>query len=156
MITDVPSDDPGVVAKEVWIDAPPASVYGYFTDAGRLLQWMGVTATVEPVPGGLFRFAASTEDVMSGRFVELVPARRLVFTWGWEGGRHLPPGSSRVEITLAAERGGTRLGLYHRGLVPEVRGKHGAGWQHYLARLVARAQGQDPGPDPWASPQAAA
>ena len=122
MIIDVPSDDPGVVAKEVWIDAPPASVYGYFTEAEKLVQWMGVTAAIEPVPGGAFRFAANAEDVMSGRFVELVPTRRIVFTWGWEGGKYLPPGASRVEITLSAERGGTRLALYHRGLAPEVRG----------------------------------
>jgi uncharacterized protein YndB with AHSA1/START domain len=48
-----------------------------------------------------------------GRFVELVPHRRIVFTYGWEDGRlGVPPESTTVEIDLV-EQGGTttvRLG----------------------------------------------
>jgi uncharacterized protein YndB with AHSA1/START domain len=36
-----------------------------------------------------------------GRFVELVPHRRLVFTYGWEDGlMGVPPESTTVEIDL--------------------------------------------------------
>ncbi len=36
-----------------------------------------------------------------GRFVELIPHRRVVFTYGWEDGRMgVAPGSTTVEIDL--------------------------------------------------------
>ena len=37
----------------------------------------------------------------SGRFLEVEPPRRIVFTWGWElEGSPLAPGSSVVEVEL--------------------------------------------------------
>ncbi len=91
-------------------------------------------------------------DVVFGRFVEVVPYTRIVFTWGWEGdGSPLPPGSSTVEVTLTPDGDATILRLRHMGLPDPLRELHAAGWQHYLSRLVTRAEGRDPGPDPWAS-----
>ena len=67
----------------------------------------------------------------------MVAPERLVLTWGWEGGA-LPPGSTRVEITLVAENGGTRLRLYHSGFLSELsRQRHQVGWHHYLKELQA-------------------
>jgi uncharacterized protein YndB with AHSA1/START domain len=84
----------------------------------------------------------------SGRFVELVPHRRVVFTWGWEGHPTLPPGSSRVEIDLIPDGIGTLVRLTHRDLPPDEIAKHRSGWDHYLPRLAVAAEGGDPGPDP--------
>ena len=63
----------------------------------------------------------------------------------------MPPGSTRLVVTLTAERGGTRLDLEHSGLAPEETTKHAAGWPHFLARLAIVAAGGDPGPDPFAN-----
>jgi uncharacterized protein YndB with AHSA1/START domain len=71
------------------------------------------------------------------------------FTWGWEGGEPLTrPGTSRVEVLLAADGDGTRLRLLHHDLpTAESAGKHRLGWRHYLDRLAVVGGGGDPGPD---------
>jgi uncharacterized protein YndB with AHSA1/START domain len=71
-----------------------------------------------------------------GRFVELIPYRRVVFTYGWQGGRMgVPPESSTVEIDLTEKHGVTTLRLMHRGLPPAVADAHERGWAHFLGVL---------------------
>ena len=78
----------------------------------------------------------------------------MLLSFGWEGqqageGEHgIPPGSSRVEVTLQAEGDGTLVRLTHYDLPEEAREMHGQGWQLYLDRLQIAATGGDPGPDP--------
>ena len=81
--------------------------------------------------------------------IEIVPDRRLVFTWGWEGGA-LPvaPGESTVEISLEPDGDGTLLRLTHRNLPPNMHTFHRIGWDYSLPRLAAIAAGKDPGSDP--------
>ena len=88
-------------------------------------------------------------QVASGRFVEIVPGRRLVFTWGWEGdGSPVPPGSSTVVVELEPEGAGTLVRLTHSGIgAPPVAELHRLGWERYLDRLEVRSMGGDPGPD---------
>jgi uncharacterized protein YndB with AHSA1/START domain len=88
-------------------------------------------------------------EFCSGRYVEVVPDRRVVFTWGWDSGA-LPvaPGSTTVEVDLDEHDGVTRVRLAHRGLDAAMRPMHAEGWQRYLARLAAVSEGRDPGPDP--------
>ena len=69
--------------------------------------------------------------------------------WGWTHDRAVPSGTTRVVITLRAERGGTRVVLRHYGLPDDgQRDHHLKGWEFYLGRLHHRIQGGDPGPDP--------
>lgn len=79
----------------------------------------------------------------------LGPPDRIVFTWGWNGEDSLTkPGSTTIEVLLAADGDGTHLRLIHRGLPsPESAEKHGYGWRHYLERLAKAASGEDAGPD---------
>src|SRR6476646_6766240 len=79
------------------------------------------------------------------------PGRRVVFTWGWEGSAELSPGASTVIITLEPAAGGTMVHLTHEGLSGEQQASHGAGWTHYLGRLVTAATTGDAGPDEWAA-----
>lgn len=129
------------------IAATPAQVYPYLTDAGLWARWQGASAQIEAAPGGRFRMELADGPAAEGRFVELVPDRRVVFTWGWSGSATVPPGSSTVEIELHADAEGTLVVLTHRGLPPEEHPTHAAGWDHYLPRLAAVAEGGDPGPD---------
>lgn len=91
------------------------------------------------------------EHVAEGRFVEIDPPRRIVFTWGWvEDEMPVPPGSSTVEITLEPVPDGTLLRLVHRDLPsPEACAAHEEGWKHCTDRLAVVAAGGDPGPDAW-------
>jgi uncharacterized protein YndB with AHSA1/START domain len=88
-------------------------------------------------------------QVASGRFVELVPHERIVFTWGWEGDAlPVPPGSTTVVVELEPDAAGTLLRLTHSALAPPpIADHHREGWEVYLERLRVRAEGGDPGPD---------
>lgn len=128
------------VVREVEIRAPAHAVYEMFTDPAQLVRWIGIRALLEPRPGGTFRFELMPGEFCSGRYVELVPGRRVVFTWGWESGAiPVEPGSSTVEVELTEHDGVTRLRLTHRGLAAAVRPLHDEGWEKFLTQLVAAA-----------------
>jgi uncharacterized protein YndB with AHSA1/START domain len=138
-----------VLEISVHIEAPPDTVFSYFTDPDRYVQWMGTRAELEPKPGGTYRVIMRDGVQASGEFVEVDPPRRLVFTWGWSHDHAVAPGSTRVEVTLVEEAGGTRVVLRHHGLPDtDQRQHHLDGWELYLSRLGAAATGEDPGADP--------
>jgi uncharacterized protein YndB with AHSA1/START domain len=146
------SDSGDDVVVEIWIAAPPEAVFPFLIDPGRLMRWIGVAVAAEPRPGGLFRVDINGSDVARGAYVEIIPDRRVVFTWGWEGGSHgIQPGATTVIVDLLPENGGTRLWLRHGGLRGDNRTRHAQGWAHYAARLKTAAEGGDPGPDPLAA-----
>jgi len=130
-------DEP-IIEREILIDAPPELVASYFTDPARIVQWWATRADVAPVPRGSIRMEFDKPDgltdVALGEFVE-IGQRRIVFTWGFEGGVNLPPGSSRVEVTLTPQGNGTRLRLVHRGLPADHFESHETGWSYFLRRL---------------------
>jgi uncharacterized protein YndB with AHSA1/START domain len=132
------------------IAAPPERVYALLTSAEGWLRWGGTEAEVDPRPGGVVRVNVTGDGFAAGRFEEVVPGRRLVFTWGWEATGHpVPPGSSRVEIDLIPEGRETRLRLTHTVGAPGFGEMVEAGWRHYTGRLQVAAGGGDAGPDPW-------
>lgn len=149
------------------LPAAPSDVFPYFTDPARLVQWMGSEATLEPVPGGVYRLRMPDGFEAAGQFAEVEPPHRIVFTWGFAsdeaaqrtkhqrsdnaGVSDMPPGSTRVTVTLQPAEGGTHLTLRHDNLPSlELREGNRVGWEAYLPRLAVRAAGGDPGPDPHA------
>lgn len=141
-----------LVERIIDIDADPAIVYEHFVDVEQFVTWMAPHAQIEPRPGGLIRWTHYNGDSCEGRFVELVPGRRIVFTYGWDRPDvEVPPGSTTVEISLVPIPGGTRLHLIHTGLAGPMADAHEGGWTHYLQRLATAAAGDEPGPDPLAS-----
>ncbi len=136
-----------VVEREVRVEAPPETVFSFFTDPVQMMKWKGQSATLDPRPGGIYRVVMSENDVARGEYVEVVPYTRVVFTWGWEGeGNPLPPGSSTVEVSLTPDGDGPIVRLRHFGLAPELRQLHSEGWALSLPRLPLAAIGRDPGP----------
>ena len=86
------------------------------------------------------RFAVDTgHGLVRGRYLEVRPPHRVVFSWGDAGSARLPPGASRVEVDLAASAGGTSVTLRHHGLSGEERADHARGWPTVLGRLAAAA-----------------
>ena len=141
-----------LVERRLFIDAPPARVYELLTDAALLIEWMAPVADLDTQPGGSITWTHLSGDSVIGAFVELRPARRIVFTYGWaREDVGIPPGSTTVEIDLLPKDGGTDLRLVHRGLAGPMADAHNGGWSNYLSRLAAVAEGRDPGPDPLAA-----
>ena len=137
------------VEKEVRIAARPETVFRYFTEPEMMVQWKGRQATLDPRPGGLYRVEINSEAVARGEYLEVIPHTKVVFTWGWEGeGQGVPPGSSRVEVTLEPDGDHTILRLRHYDLPADAMDAHSEGWDHFMPRLAAAASGKDPGPDP--------
>jgi uncharacterized protein YndB with AHSA1/START domain len=140
----------GDVVVEASIRAPVQTVWRLLVEQAEIVRWLGVSATLEPRPEGRFRFELFPGQFCSGRYLEVVPPRRVVLTWGWEDPAiPVPPGSTTVAIDLEA-RGPelTALRLVHSGLEDAMRPLHAEGWQRYLARLAAVATGREPPPDP--------
>src|SRR4051795_9058511 len=89
-----------VIEHEVRVNAPPATVFAYFTDPAKMVQWMGVEATLDPRPGGVSRIAVNREAIMVGGVGGGVAHSRVVFSWGWEDERlDTPPASTLVEVS---------------------------------------------------------
>jgi uncharacterized protein YndB with AHSA1/START domain len=95
--------DPGDLEVSVHIAAQPETVFPYFTDPARYVQWMGSQADLEPVPGGSYRVRMRDGVETVGTFLEIDPPHRIVFTWGWTQDSAVPPGSTRVVVTFEPE-----------------------------------------------------
>jgi uncharacterized protein YndB with AHSA1/START domain len=125
-----------LASYELTIEAPAEVVWRLLTTGDGLVRWVGPEAAADPVPGGDLRWVHPNGATVVGHFVELVPYRRLVFTYGWEDGRMgVPPGSSTVEIELFEQDGVTTLRLTHRGLPPSAVEDHERGWAYFIGRL---------------------
>ena len=127
------------------IDAPVEAVYGAWTEPETLRRWMApgnaqvVRAVAEVAVGGTFlvemRGADGRRWLTRGLYREVVPHRRLVHTWRWEG--------SEIETLVTVEfepesPGRTRLTLTHaRFAEDEARDEHVRGWCGCLAKLEA-------------------
>ena len=141
-----------LVDTTITIGAAPSEVYALLTQAELLVEWMAPIASLDARPGGEVSWTHHNGDTVRGEFVELVPDRRVVFTYGWERADvGVPPGSTVVEIDLRPVPTGTELRLVHRGFEGPMADAHAGGWANYLARLATRAEGRDPGPDPLAA-----
>ena len=127
------------------IDAPVEVVYAAWTEPEMLRRWLApgnvtvVRAVAEVAVGGTFLVEMRGPDgrkwLARGRYREVVPHRRLVHTWRWEG--------SEIETLVTVEfepeaAGGTRLTLTHsRFAQEEARDEHVRGWTGCLAKLEA-------------------
>ena len=127
------------------IGAPIETVWAAWTDPEMLRRWLApgdamvTRAVAEIVVGGTFLIEMRGSDgerhVTRGRYREIVPNRRLVHTWCWEGSDV----ESLVTIELEPESAGTtRLTLSHsRFARDEERDRHEGGWIGCLAKLEA-------------------
>ena len=125
-----------LLRREVTIAAPAGTVFRLLTTVDGLLRWMAVDAVVEAVPDGRLEWTHADGSTMLGRFIDLVPDRRIVFRYGWKDGHMgLAPASSVVEIDLDEVDGKTTLVLVHRAIPEEAVDDHARGWGFFLDRL---------------------
>jgi uncharacterized protein YndB with AHSA1/START domain len=142
------------VIHEVRLPVSPNEAFEMFVDPARLVRWIGISAELEPRPGGQFRFEVMPGEFCEGAYEVVDRPRRLVFTWGWTAeAMGVPPGSSQVEVTFADAPGdATDLRLVHRGLGADARPLHDDGWTRFLDRLTAVANHTPPAPYPTETP----
>ncbi|MET0552966.1 MAG: SRPBCC domain-containing protein [Vicinamibacteria bacterium] len=123
-----------VLERTVLIAARPATVFGFFTDPARFAAWWGAGSHIDARPGGAVHIRYPNGVVASGEVVEVVADRRIVVTYGYEdAGKPIPPGGSRVTVTLEETARGTRLLLRHELATADARDAHVPGWRYQLA-----------------------
>lgn len=123
----------------------PEKVWRAWTDAEALKRWFGPgvadrvsLAELDVRVGGRFRLVFGGADgkahEVSGVYKEVVPHRRLVFTWSWP--RTTPERESLVTIELNAAPRGTDFVFRHEQFFDEkVRDDHARGWAGSLLKL---------------------
>ncbi|MBL6750689.1 MAG: SRPBCC domain-containing protein [Nevskia sp.] len=125
------------------INAPPSKVFAAWIEPEKVARWWGpggaevVSAQSDPRVGGRFRFVSQApggerHDV-GGEYREVVPDRKLVFTWAWHS---TPERESLVTLSLSGDGAGTLLTLTHEQFFDEpARDGHRKGWDAALDRL---------------------
>jgi uncharacterized protein (TIGR03086 family) len=137
------------IDKTVLVPLSADETFALVTEPERLRRWQVVSARMDVRAGGDFRWTVVPGANASGTFLEVEPGKRIVYTWGWEEDGEPVPGDSTITITLEPAEGGTTVRLVHEGLTPEQDERHAVGWEHFMDRLVAAAQGGAAGPDPY-------
>jgi uncharacterized protein YndB with AHSA1/START domain len=136
------------LVREIIVDATPETIWPFLTEPDKHVEWCGTVADIDPRPGGVYRVLIAGQHQSDGKYVEVVPMEKVVFTFGWDEKDHpIPAGSTTIEITLHPEGNKTRVQLVHRGLPDDAISDHSHGWDLYLGRLAIAATGGDPGPD---------
>lgn len=125
------------------IKATPARIWAAITRPELMLQWWGpdagptLSAVADVRPGGrfsiVFRLLNGQEHNPTGVYQEVVPEKKLVFTWELPG---TPEPESLVTFLLEPFDGGVELALTHEHLPDEAaRKSHEDGWSGLLDKL---------------------
>ena len=131
------------IRLEVRINASAETVFAFLTDPARMKTWFAEFVEADPRPGGLFRISGPADVVIEGTYVEAIPHRKVVFTWG--GVEGLKPGQSTVEFLLQPDGAGTLVFLRHYGLPGSTVESHRHGWiKSGLTKLKNAAEGRRP------------
>jgi len=134
---------PSLVLKRR-LKAAPEKVYEAWTQPEQMTQWWGVAGGPKPPVaetdlrvGGRFKVQfwdpKNEHHSVSGLYREVVPNRKLAFSWAWQS---TPERESLVTIELNPVTDGTMLTLTHEQFFDEqARDDHGRGWNVALDRL---------------------
>lgn len=127
--------------------ASPETLFRLFTEPAMLSRWFSPTEdiTTEVVEHDLreggtyrigFRFPSGKTNFVTGRFREIAPPHRLVFTWSWEEPDPHAGFETRVVIDLVPRGGETEVLVRHERFPDqETRSRHEGGWNGTLDRL---------------------
>jgi len=145
---------PSTVRFQRVLRAPAARVYKAFLDPDAMAKWLppdGFTGKVHEMDarvGGGYRmsfanFGSGRSHAFRGRYVELVPGERLVYTDRFDDPGL--PGEMRVTVTLKPVTVGTELGIVQEG-IPDVIPPEACclGWQESLAALARLVEPEIP------------
>jgi uncharacterized protein YndB with AHSA1/START domain len=133
----------GEVRLEIQIDASPETVFAFLTEPARMKTWLADVVDADCRPGGIFRITGPRGVSIEGRYLEIVPGRKVVFTWG--GMEGLAPGASTAEFDVEPHGAGSLLRLRHHGLPKSKIEPHRRSWAVFgLPKLKDAAEGRPP------------
>jgi uncharacterized protein YndB with AHSA1/START domain len=129
-----------------FIKASRDRVYAAWTDPAQLKNWFGPewVQTREIIAdarvGGKFRWdlinCDGDEKTIEGEYHEIIPGRKIVFTWKHQDDKLWENRSSIVTVEFSDRNGGTELRLKHEKLPSEEsRDDHNEGWNSLLDKL---------------------
>lgn len=129
----------GEITKSVLIDAPASVIFKALTDEKELVQWMPRGARMDARVGGEYEFsfysaAKDLETTATGRIVELVPDRKLVYTFASSRDIAGAPPSLLTWTLDECPDGKTRVTLVHSGITGDSFHLF-LGWGYYLDQL---------------------
>ncbi len=137
---------PGTVRLHRVIATSPEKVYRAFLEPDAKAQWLppyGFVCTVHEHTakiGGAYKmsfrnFTTGHSHGWTGKFLELVPGERLVYTDTFDDPNM--PGPMRVTVTLKKVAVGTEVNIVQEG-VPDLIPLEGCylGWQDSLEKLI--------------------
>jgi len=148
---------PGIIEKEIVINAPVETVYRVITEPAQISQWFSDAADLDPAPGGEGTLTFEDRATSQRMTVRLVvkaaePPHRFAFRWDHPEDERPHEGNSLlVEFTLTAEGAGTRLRVTESGFAALQRSgqdmtgyyeAHAKGWDAHLASLQGYVAGQ--------------
>lgn len=128
------------VRVERLIAATIDDVFTAWTNPVAMARWLAPSGTAEVEAdvrvGGSFRVVMIDDQSRiehTGEYLDIVPPRRLSFTWNSPYTGPLP---SIVTVTLTPEGDGTRVVLSHEGLPADTAPGHQDGWDTIVQRLT--------------------
>jgi len=142
---DAPTRERPELRLERHFPVPPEKVWRAWTDPQALAHWFGpgvpdsVThAETDVRMGGYFRIEFHTPDgehhSVSGYYLDVVPHRRLQFSWAW---RSTPERESLVTIDFVKTSTGTRMNFVHAQFYDQAaRDGHEGGWTLTFEKLA--------------------
>jgi len=135
----------GTVRLERILLAPIDTVWAFLTQAELLATWLARGTILSQVGDHFTLTMLPNDDEIAATIQAYEPPQLLAYTWF--SAKHETPRDehSAVRFELTPHEGGTTLVLTHGGVLPEFRGRTGAGWHTLLDALAVRvADGETP------------
>lgn len=137
------------------IKAPRERVYAAWSDPAQLKRWFGPATTktrnliADVRPGGQFRWDVDNCDgeemTVQGEYREVIPGRKVSFTWSWDDDEAWDNRTSLVTVELSDHTEGTEMRLRHEQLPSEAsRDRHHEGWSSVVDSLTTFLTNQQP------------
>jgi uncharacterized protein YndB with AHSA1/START domain len=143
------------ITREIFIDAPPPTVWSIVTEPGHMAGWFSDEAVVDLRPGGSMVLTWHGRGTYRGRIETVEPPRTFAFRWLLrEGSDPAQDASTLVVMTLVPEGDGTTLRVTESGFAElpwpaeeraHYSSENGRGWIVELDELrayVAQATGR--------------
>jgi uncharacterized protein YndB with AHSA1/START domain len=129
-----------------FIRASRDRVYAAWTDPAQLRKWFAPenvqtrNLIADVRVGGQFRWELTDQEgkeiTISGKYREVEPGKKIVFTWRLEEDEDWKNHSSTVTVEFFDREGGTEIRLTHEKLPNEAsRDDHTQGWKSVLDKV---------------------
>jgi uncharacterized protein YndB with AHSA1/START domain len=145
------------VAREEFIAADAASVWGALTEPDQVATWFGDGAEIDLRVGGAVRFTWPAGEISTGVVTILEPVSRFGYSWDVFGTVQDPGVFTTVVFRLRPTEGGTTVRVEEIGLeavsrsgvapnLEELFEEHVDGWRNEMSDLVRYVEGRASSP----------